>query len=65
MSDNVAAEAPNTEILRPCNLCPYMKMITLEGIRASLRDMKHEVVIDPGLTDRARIAVERMLEVRV
>ena len=65
MSDNVAAEVPETEFVRPCNLCPHMKRITLGGIRDSLRDMKHEVLIDPEVAARARIAVERMLEVRV
>jgi quinolinate synthase len=65
MSDNVAADSPNTEFIRPCNLCPHMKRITMEGIRDGLRDMKHEVVIEPKIADRARIAVERMLEVRI
>ena len=65
MSDNVAAESPETEILRPCNLCPHMKRITMEGIRDSLLEMKHEVRVAPDVAARARIAVERMLEVRV
>lgn len=65
MSDNVAADSPNTEFIRPCNLCPHMKRITMEGIRDGLRDMKHEVVIEPKIADRARIAVERMLKVRI
>lgn len=65
MADNVAAELPDTEILRPCNLCPYMKRITLKGIRDSLLDLKHEVIVEPEVAARARIAVERMLEVRV
>jgi quinolinate synthase len=65
MSDNVAAEVPETDFVRPCNLCPYMKKITLEGIRDSLRDMKHEVLVDPAVAERARRAVSRMLEVRV
>jgi len=64
MSDNVAAEVPETEFVRPCNLCPYMKKITLAGIRDSLRDMKHEVLVDPAVAARARVAVARMLEVR-
>ncbi|HUP53512.1 MAG TPA: quinolinate synthase NadA [Longimicrobiales bacterium] len=64
MSDNVASEVPETEFVRPCNLCPYMKKITLGGIRDSLLDMKHEVVVDPAVAARARVAVERMLEVR-
>jgi len=65
MSDNVAAESPGTEFLRPCNLCPHMKRITLANIRDSLAEMKHEVVVEPDVAARARIAVERMLEVTV
>ena len=65
MADNVAAESPETEFLRPCNLCPHMKRITLEGIRDSLRDMKNEVVVEHDIAIRARVAVERMLEIRV
>ena len=65
MSDNVAAESPETEFIRPCNLCPHMKRITLEGIRDSLRDLKHEVTVPADVARRARTAVERMLEVRV
>jgi quinolinate synthase len=64
MSDNVAVESPETEFIRPCNLCPYMKMITLEGIRDSLRDMKHEVHVPGDIAEGARVAVERMLAVR-
>jgi quinolinate synthase len=64
MSDNVAAETPGTEFVRPCNLCPHMKRITLENIRDSLRDLKHEVTVDPEVAARARVAVERMLAVR-
>jgi quinolinate synthase len=64
MSDNVAVESPDTEFIRPCNLCPYMKMITLEGIRDSLRDMKHEVHVPGDIAEGARVAVERMLAVR-
>jgi quinolinate synthase len=64
MSDNIAVESPNTEFVRPCNLCPYMKMITLEGIRDSLRDMKHEVQVADDIAEGARLAVERMLAVQ-
>jgi quinolinate synthase len=64
MSDNVAAEVPQTDFVRPCNLCPYMKKITLAGIRDSLRDMKEEVLVDPTVAARARVAVQRMLEVK-
>ena len=65
MSDNVAAESPQTEFIRPCNLCPHMKRINLENIRDALREMKHEVTIAPGIAGRAREAVERMLAVQV
>ena len=65
MSDNVAVESPETEFLRPCNLCPHMKRITLENIRNALRDMKNEVTIDPAIAERARLSVERMLAVQV
>ena len=63
MADNVAIESPDTEFVRPCNLCPHMKRITLEGIRDSLRDMKHVVEVDPEVAARAQSAVSRMLEV--
>jgi quinolinate synthase len=65
MSDNVAVEAPETRFVRPCNLCPHMKRISLEGIRDSLRDMNHVVTIDGEVARRARLAVQRMLEVQV
>src|SRR5688572_11689068 len=64
MSDNVAAEMPDVEFVRPCNLCPHMKRITLEGIAKSLRKMQHEVTIDPAIALRARRAVTRMLAVK-
>ncbi len=61
MSDNVAVEAPNTEFVRPCNLCPHMKRITLPKILDSLIFMKDEVTVDPVLIEPARAAVERMI----
>ena len=64
MSDNVAAELPEIEFVRPCNLCPHMKRITLPKIRHSLENMSQEILIDPALIDPARRAVERMLEIR-
>ncbi|MGI4942424.1 MAG: quinolinate synthase NadA [Janthinobacterium lividum] len=63
MSDNVAVHHPDIEFVRPCNLCPHMKRITLANIRQSLQEMRHEVVIDLAVAARARRAVERMLEV--
>jgi quinolinate synthase len=64
MSDNVAVHHPDVEFVRPCNLCPHMKRITLGNIRHALETMQHEVTIDPGIAARARLAVERMLAVR-
>ena len=64
MADNVAAMNPQTEFMRPCNLCPHMKRITLAYIRRSLETMTHEVTIDPAIADRARLSVERMLAIR-
>ena len=63
MSDNVAVAHPEVEFIRPCNLCPHMKVITLPKILASLERMQHEVTVDPAVAAGARRAVERMLEV--
>jgi quinolinate synthase len=63
MSDNVANHLPDVEFLRPCNLCPHMKRITLGGILRSLQTMTHEVMIDPALGVRAKKAIDRMLRV--
>jgi quinolinate synthase len=61
MSDNVALQYPDLEFVRPCNLCPHMKRITLPKIRHSLETMNHEVTVDPVIAERARRTVERML----
>ncbi|UFZ06257.1 quinolinate synthase NadA [Bradyrhizobium ontarionense] len=61
MSDNVAVLYPDIEFIRPCNLCPHMKRITLKNIRHALETNAHEVTIDPAMADRARRSVERML----
>lgn len=63
MSDNVALEHPETSFVRPCNLCPHMKRITLANIRQALATLTHEVTIDPAVAAPARRAVERMLAV--
>ncbi len=64
MSDNVAVENPDVEFVRPCNLCPHMKRITLEKIYECLQGGGHEVTIPPEIAAPARRAVERMLEVK-
>ena len=63
MSDNVAVEFPDVEFVRPCNLCPHMKRITLPKILSSLQAMEFQVEVDPEVAARARLAVERMLAV--
>jgi len=63
MSDNVAVDHPDVEFIRPCNLCPHMKRITLANIRDALENNRHEVVVDAALMEPARRAVERMLAI--
>jgi len=62
MSDNVAQAAPNVDFVRPCNLCPHMKRITLEGIYDALAEMRHEVTIPEDVRVRAKLAIQRMLD---
>ena len=62
MSDNVAADIPDVEFIRPCNLCPHMKRITLANIYESLESLEPAIEIDPAVATKARRAVERMLE---
>ncbi|PZQ64673.1 MAG: quinolinate synthase [Phenylobacterium zucineum] len=62
MADNVAADAHDTEFVRPCNLCPHMKMITLENIYEALLNDRYEVTVDPAIAERARLAVQRMVD---
>ncbi len=61
MASNVAVEVPDVEFVRPCNLCPHMKRISLENIYESLVHLQHEVLVDPDVAERARRAVERMV----
>jgi quinolinate synthase len=63
MSDNISVHYPELEFIRPCNLCPHMKRITLSNIRRALETMQHEVELDPETAVRARLSVERMLAV--
>ncbi|MDH3430986.1 MAG: quinolinate synthase NadA [Gammaproteobacteria bacterium] len=63
MSDNVAADISDVEFIRPCNLCPHMKRITLANIHESLETLQPRVEIDPMVADKARLAVERMLAI--
>ena len=62
MASNVAADSPETEFVGPCNLCPHMKRITLENIYESLLHDRYEVTVDPVIGARARLAVQRMID---
>ena len=63
MADNVAQDAPNTEFLRPCNMCPHMKRITIHNIRTALEEMQYEVHVDAAVAEQAKAAVDAMLAV--
>jgi quinolinate synthase len=62
MADNVACDAPDTEFVRPCNLCPHMKRISLENIYDALLNDRHVVEVEASIADRARLAVQRMID---
>jgi quinolinate synthase len=64
MSDNVAAETPDVDFIRPCNFCPHMRRITLPAILNSLQHLTEEVKIDPALAARARASVQRMIDLK-
>ena len=62
MADNVSVRYPDVQFVRPCNLCPHMKRNTLPKVLHSLEAMEYEITIDPEIAERARRAVDRMLE---
>jgi quinolinate synthase len=62
MADNVACDAVDTEFVRPCNLCPHMKRISLENIYEALVQNRFEVIVAPDIAERARLAVQRMID---
>ncbi|MDQ2872473.1 MAG: quinolinate synthase NadA [Candidatus Eremiobacteraeota bacterium] len=62
MASNVAANFPQIDFVRPCNLCPHMKRNTLPKVLHSLQTMQYEVTVDPQIARRAKAAVDRMLE---
>ncbi len=63
MSDNVAVEFPDVDFVRPCNLCPHMKQITLPKILRSLETLAPAIDVEPEIAARAKLAMDRMLEV--
>jgi quinolinate synthase len=64
MADNVQAELPDVEMVKPCNLCPHMKRITLSNILDSLLYLREEVAIDPAIAERARRPIECMINLK-
>ena len=64
MASNIESEVPDVDFVKPCNLCPHMKRITLPKILDSLVNMTEEVLVDPAIADRARLAVERMINLK-
>ncbi|MEE4304398.1 MAG: quinolinate synthase NadA [Wenzhouxiangella sp.] len=62
MSDNVAVANPGTQFIRPCNLCPHMKRITLAKIYDSLRELRFEIDVSPEVAERARASLQAMLD---
>jgi len=63
MSDNVQIDNPNVEFIRPCNLCPHMKKITLPKILDCLKNETNEIIMDKDIIEKARKSVERMAEI--
>ncbi len=63
MSDNVQIDNPNVKFIRPCNLCPHMKKITLPKILDCLENESNELIIDKETIEKARKSVERMAEI--
>ena len=63
MSDNVQADNPNVEFIKPCNLCPYMKKITLQKILNCLENETNEIFIEEKIAKAARQSVQRMTEI--
>ena len=62
MASNISDANPDVEFLGPCNMCPYMQKITLEKVLWSLHTMTGAVEVDPQVAERARIAVQRMID---
>ena len=63
MSDNVQVDNPNVKFIRPCNLCPHMKKITLPKILDCLENETNEIIMDNITIEKARNSVERMVKI--
>ena len=62
MASNIKGDLPEVQFVGPCNLCPHMKRITLENIRDALLHLQFEVTVDEAVAERARRAVQRMVD---
>ena len=62
MASNISDSLPDVDFVGPCNMCPYMKKITLEKVLWTLHTMQGAVEVDAAVADKARIAVERMID---
>jgi quinolinate synthase len=63
MSDNIQVENPNVEFIRPCNMCPHMKKITLPKILDCLENETGEIVMDQETINKARMSVKKMVAI--
>ena len=60
MSDNIQVENPKVDFIKPCNMCPHMKKITLPKILDCLENETGEIIMDKKIIEKARISVEKM-----
>lgn len=62
MASNIKGDVPGVDFIGPCNMCPHMKRITLQNIRDCLVNMQFEVTVPDDMAERARLAVQRMVD---
>lgn len=62
LSDRLLLEIPEKKFFKACKLCQFMKMITLEETALALRDLRHAIVVDEDIRQRAEQAIQRMFE---
>lgn len=62
MASNIADELPEVDFVGPCNMCPYMKKISLEKILWVLHTMENQVEVDAAVAEGARRSVQRMID---
>jgi quinolinate synthase len=62
LSDRLLLDLPEKQFYKACKLCRYMKMNTLESTLESLRHLRYEIVLPDEVSQGARRALERMLQ---